>query len=147
MNNDFLKSILAGVVGTVAMTAMMMIAGKLGMSTMEPPMMLAETMGVAVPAGWGMHFMIGIVLAMMYVFLFRGMLSKFIGSTLVKGIAFGVIAFILAQVGFAVMGAIFPDMPEPQGDPVQMAIGGVVGHLLFGVVVAMVATNKATTTA
>jgi len=39
MDNKFLKSILAGIVATIAMTVIMMIAAKLGMPKIEPPKM------------------------------------------------------------------------------------------------------------
>ncbi|WP_020568251.1 DUF6789 family protein [Neolewinella persica] len=144
MKNDLFKGLLAGVIGTVAMTAMMMVAGKLGMPTMEPPKMLATTMGVAVPIGFVMHFMIGIVFALMYVYLFRGMLSK-ISSAQVKGVVFGIIAFVFAQVGMFMMGMMFSSMPEPQGNKILMMLAGLMGHILFGVVVATVTsrTSKA----
>lgn len=144
MNNELLKGILAGTIGTVAMTVMMMVAGKLGMPTMEPPKMLATTMGVAVPIGFVMHFMIGIVFALMYVYIFRGMLSK-ISSAQVKGVVFGIIAFVFAQVGMFMMGMMFSSMPEPQGNKILMMLAGFMGHILFGVVVATVIsrTSKA----
>lgn len=48
MNNKFLKSIVAGIIATIAMTVLMVISGKLGMPKMEPPHMLATTLGAPV---------------------------------------------------------------------------------------------------
>ncbi len=138
MNNSFLKSVIAGIAATIAMTALMMVSAMMGMPKMEPPKMLAETMEVPIAVGWVMHFMIGIIFALLYVYVIRGWLTK-ISSPAVKGIVFGIIAFIIAQIGMAAMGAIFPNMPTPEGSMVLLAIGSLVGHIVFGIVVALMA--------
>ncbi len=142
MDNAIFKSIIAGIIGTAAMSMLMMVAGQLGMPTMEPPLMLSTTMGVPVLVGWIMHFMIGIVFALMYVYLFRGVLSG-IGSTAVKGVVFGLIAFVFAQIGMTLMGMLFSTMPEPQGNRALMMVSGLVGHVVFGLIVAMVVSRTA----
>lgn len=141
-----MRTILAGIIATVAMTLMMMLAALLGMPKMDPPQMLATTMGTPVIVGWVMHFMIGIIFAFLYTYLFRDLL-KGIASVLVKGIAFGVIAFVLAQIAMFVMGAIFPSMPEPQGNMAMMIMGSLIGHILFGIVVAYIAPGRKPATA
>jgi len=141
MNSQFVKSVLAGIIATIAMTAMMMISAKLGMPKMEPPKMLAKTMGFSVTMGWVMHFMIGIIFALMYTYLFRGWLTK-INSIVLKGVTFGIIAFVLAQIGMVIMGSIFPDMPQPQGNMMLIILGSIVGHVLFGVVVTLIVSKS-----
>ena len=137
MNNLLLRTILAGLVGTAVMTAFMMIGAAVGMPEMNPPQMLATTMGTSVAIGWVMHFMIGVVFALLYTYVFQGWLTG-IGSVLGRGAAFGVIAFVLAQIGMMVMGALFPAMPAMSGNMVMMMVASLLGHVVFGIAVAYV---------
>lgn len=141
MNNKFLRTIVAGIVATIAMTAMMMIAAQLGMPKMEPPKMLATTMGASVVVGWIMHFMIGIIFALMYAFIIKNWLTK-ISSYLGKGVVFGIIAFVMALIGMVVMMQIFPSMPKPSGNMMLIIMGALIGHILFGIVVAAIVNKK-----
>jgi len=130
-----IKSILAGVIGTAVMTGVMMIAPMMGMPKMSPPHMLSGMMGMPIAAGWAMHFGIGIMFAIAYTMLF----SKVnISNIWVKGAAFGVVAFIAAQIGMQVMGMMMP-MPPMEGPMMLTAIGSLMGHVIFGMTVAKVA--------
>lgn len=61
------RAVLGGVVGTVVMTLVgVFVAPIMGMPPMNPADMLAEAMGGNMMLGWGGHFMIGIVLAVLY---------------------------------------------------------------------------------
>ena len=42
--------------------------------------------------------------------------------------------FIFAQVMMQIMGAIMGGMPTPQGSMLMMAIGSIIGHIVYGVV-------------
>ncbi len=141
MKNKFLRSIVAGIVATIAMTAMMMIAAQLGMPKMEPPKILATTMGTSVVVGWIMHFMIGIIFALMYAYIIKDWLTK-ISSNLLKGVVFGIIAFVIAQISMGLMGLMLPSMPEPSGNMVLIIIGSLMGHILYGIVVAAIDNKK-----
>jgi len=141
MNNKYLKSILAGIVATIAMTAMMIISAQLGMPKMEPPEMLATTMGTSVVFGWIIHFIIGIVFALIYAYIISGWLTK-INSILMKGVIFGILAFVIAQVGLMVMCLMFPEMPEPTGNMVMILMGSVIGHILFGIITVWIIHRK-----
>ncbi|WP_179333938.1 DUF6789 family protein [Winogradskyella costae] len=143
MNNKFLRSVVAGIVATIAMSAMMMIAAQLGMPKMEPPKMLATTMGASVAIGWIMHFMIGIIFALIYSFIIKDWLTK-ITSSLGKGVVFGIIAFVMAQISMGLMMQIFPTMPTPSGNMIVILMGGLIGHILFGIVVAAIVNKKIT---
>jgi len=141
MNNKFLKSVLAGIVATIAMTAMIMIAVKLGMPKMDPPQLLATTMGVSVVIGWVMHFMIGIIFALIYAYIISGWLTK-ISSILLKGVIFGIIAFVIALISMLVMSIMFPSMPVPSGNMVMIIMGALMGHILFGIVAVWIIDRK-----
>jgi uncharacterized membrane protein YagU involved in acid resistance len=142
MNNKIMKSLAAGAAATVVMTMIMFMAPMMGLPKMNPPAMLAVTMGFPIMVGWMMHFMIGIVFAMGYTFLFSSFLNR-ISNKVVNGVVFGMIAFVLAQIGMAMMGMIFT-MPKMEGSMALMMLGSVIGHVLFGIVVTMIIKEKAT---
>lgn len=56
------RAVVAGLAGTVAMTAMTLIAGLMGVK-MDIPAMLSGFMHLPLAAGWVAHFMIGTALA------------------------------------------------------------------------------------
>jgi hypothetical protein len=92
---------LAGIVGTIIMTIVMMIAAMMGMPRMSPPAMLAGMTGMPIAVEWVMHFMIGIIFAFAYTYLFAPKVK--IGNIFLKGAVFGFIAFVFAQIMIAVM--------------------------------------------
>lgn len=138
MNTKIQKSILAGIIGTAVMTAVMMVAPMMGMPKMSPPEMLAGMLGLPVFAGWLMHFMIGILFAFAYTYLciFKWKIS----NVWLKGAVFGIIAFVFAQIMMAIMGAIMP-MPKMEGSMMLTMIGSLMGHILFGMAVSKTVGN------
>ena len=126
------KAILAGIVGTVVMTAVIMVGPMMGMPEMPIPEMLAGMLGAPVAVGWVMHFMIGISLAIGYVQFFKVPIENLV----LKGVIFGVIAFVFAQVGMMAMvkmGLVTP----PPGSMAMMVMGRLIGHIIFGIAVAL----------
>ena len=124
------------------MTLVMIIGGAKGKPKKNPPAMMSAMMGVPMEMGWGMHLFIGIIFAAMYVFIFSKLLKK-ISSKYLRGAIFGIIAFILAQIGLPVMDAIFGNtMPEPDCSMVLLMIGSVMGHVIFGIVIAMIVKTE-----
>lgn len=136
MNSNISRSVISGVAGTAVMTAIMFIGPMMGMPKMNPAEMLSSMSGMPVAAGWAMHFMIGIVFAAAYVYLFATKVK--IGNRLLKGAAFGMVVFIFAQVMMGIMGAIMGGMPQPEGSMVLMMVGSIMGHVVYGVVVAAI---------
>ncbi len=138
MNNKLQQSIISGIAGTAVMTIVMLwIMPLVGLPEMNTAAMLSMMMGFSVAIGWIMHFVIGIVLAGMYVFFFANLLKK-LNNKVVKGLVFGIIAFIIGQIGMGILGAMLGGMPAMEGSMTLIMIGSVVGHLVFGVVVALV---------
>lgn len=119
--NPYIKTAVAGVAGTVAMTALTMVAPMMGMPKMSPPDMLSGMMNAPVFLGWVMHFMIGVTFAFLYFFT----LKKWKASSCVKGPVFGILAFVIAQVVMLMM--------MPMGD-MAMLMGSLMGHIVYGVV-------------
>lgn len=135
--NNFTKSIVAGIVATIIMSLFMMLSALLGMPKMSPPEMLSGMMETSIVVGWIIHFIIGIVFALMYVYVISNWLVK-IGSLALKGVVFGIIVFIIAQVSMALMGMIM-EVPQPDGNIILLAIGSLIGHIVFGIAVALIA--------
>ncbi len=138
MNSKITQSLVAGIAATVVMTIVMMIAPMMGLAKMNPPALVSGMMGMPIAGGWIMHFIIGIVFAASYVYFFRSKLP--IGNTVLKGIVFGIIIAILAKIGMTIMGAMAGGgTSEPEGSMVPMIMALVLGHVIFGIVVSLVA--------
>ncbi len=141
MKTKISQAIIGGLVGTAAMTMVMFIAPMMGMPKMSPPAMLSMMMGLPLTIGWVFHFMIGIIFTLLYVLLLLPVLRK-ISSKVPKGIIFGFAAFIVAQIAIPVMGTMFGGTPSPEGNMILIAMGSIIGHLIFGVVAALFVTNE-----
>lgn len=122
------KALLAGVVGTVAMTMLTFIGPMMGMPEMDIPKMLAGFMGVPIVAGWLAHFMVGTGFAVVYAYVLE---SRIPGSSFVKGALYGLIPWFLAQVMVnPMMGAGVFALNTPA--PMLMVVGSLMGHLVYG---------------
>lgn len=131
---SFSKAIIAGLVGTAVMTMMMLMAPLMGMPEMNIARMLAGFMGIPVVLGWGAHFMIGTILAVIYAFAFAARLP---GSVWVKGLLFGLMPWFMAQVVVnPMMGAGLFASNTPT--PAAMVMGSLMGHLVYGAVLGAV---------
>ena len=139
MNNGIKKSILAGIIGTAIMTMVMKVAPLMGMPKMSPPSMLAGMLGLPIVVGWLMHFMIGISFAFAYTFVFKTKVN--LSNIYIKGIIFGFAAFVFAQIMMKAMGAMMP-MPVMEGPMILNFMGSLIGHIVFGVAVAIISGNK-----
>lgn len=121
------RAIAAGIIGTLVMTAVgLWVAPLMGIPAMNPAQMLAGVMGGSLALGWAGHLMIGTILAIIYA-LVAGWLP---GAPAVRGALYGIAPFLLAQV------VVIPMMGMPlfSGSAV-MALGSLIGHLVYGAVV------------
>ena len=132
MSDKIKQSLIGGIVGTAAMTLITWMAPLMGFPKMSPPEMLAGMLGLPVFAGWIMHFMIGIIFAFAYTYLFAPNVK--ISNIFLKGAVFGFVVFIFAQIMMAIMGAMLP-MPKMEGSMMLMMIGSIMGHIIFGMAV------------
>jgi len=78
--------------------------------------------------------MIGTIFAFAYAFLFINIVKK-ISNAILKGAIFGMVAFIFAQIMMVIMGKIMP-MPLMEGSMILIMVGSVMGHIIFGILVA-----------
>lgn len=137
------RAVGAGLAGTLVMTVVTMVAPKMGMPKMDIAMMLGSILAGAPPtpgsfawiAGLLMHLMIGTVVLSTGYALTNNHLPT--SSPLVKGLIYGVIVWLIAQVMvMPMMGAGLFSSHMPQG--AKMAIGSLMGHLIYGAVLGSV---------
>lgn len=123
---NFPRLFLAGVAATLAMTVLMLMAPRLGMPPMNVGEMLGSVMGGSIVLGWAAHFMIGIVLAVVYGALFVGRLP---GPAVVRGMIYSLFPWLFMQL------AVMPMMGNGLfSGSAMMAVGSLMGHLVFGAV-------------
>ncbi len=130
MNITFGRAALAGIIGTVMMTVVGLYAAPLmGIPAMNPADMLADQMGGSAVLGWIGHFMIGVIFAEVYAVV-AGSLP---GPVVVRGALFALAPWLLAQV------VVMPMMGMGlfSGD-MTMAMGSLIGHIIYGGVVGAV---------
>lgn len=127
MGIKFGKAILAGVIGTLVMTAVgLWVAPLMGIPAMNPAQMLAGQMGGVLLLGWVAHLMIGSILALIY----AAVAPWLVGPPALRGALYGIAPFLLAQV------AVLPMMGMRLfSGSVAMAMGSLIGHLVYGAVV------------
>ncbi len=126
---DIKKAVVAGLVGTAAMTGLMLMAPAMGLPPMNVGAMLGSVMGGSVVLGWVAHFMIGAMLAIGYPFV----APRLPGPSAVRGMLFGVAPWLVAHlVVMPMMGAGF------FSGSVLVAAASLMGHLLYGTVLGAV---------
>lgn len=135
MNSQtYIRTIVAGIIGTTAMTALALMGPLMGMPEMKTGEMLAAFMGIPPTIGWIAHFMIGSILAVLYGVVF----SKIIpGTSLLKGAVYGVMPWLVLQVMLSpMMGSGFFSLRTPS--PTLFLLGSLMGHIMYGAVVGAV---------
>ncbi|WP_121354308.1 DUF6789 family protein [Flavisolibacter nicotianae] len=142
MKNKIAQTIVAGLIATAVMTVVGLMAPYMGLPRMNPAEMLSGMMGVPLMVGYLMHCMIGIMFAAAYIYFFNPKVH--IESKFLKGIVFGFAVFVFAQLMMLLIGMMMP-MPE-MGDKMLMMIGSLIGHLIFGIVVALIVPNQSIST-
>jgi len=142
MQQKISRTILAGIIGTVVMTVITFVAPLMGMPKMNPLEMLAGMMSVSIMIGWIMHFMIGIIFAFAYVYIISGWLSK-INSQVLKGVVFGIIVFVFAQIAMKIISAMIGGTAASSDNMFLIIMGSIIGHLMYGIAVALAAKEIA----
>ncbi|NUQ36286.1 MAG: hypothetical protein HUU23_00505 [Caldilineales bacterium] len=135
-------AVIAGLVGTAAMTLLMMLAPAMGMPKMDVMGMLGSMVsrdaGRARGIGAVMHFMMGVVFALIYAFLW----SQGIGAAaVIWGLIFGLVHGIVAGVMMPMMSRMMPSSATGAASSsggMAGLMGLVMGHLVFGLIVALV---------
>jgi hypothetical protein len=77
MKTKITQALIGGIAATLVMTMVMFIGPMMGLPKMNPASMLSMMIGVPVFMGWVLHFMIGIIFALVYMYLFVPFLHFF----------------------------------------------------------------------
>jgi uncharacterized membrane protein YagU involved in acid resistance len=125
------RGIAAGTVGTAAITMLMLGAPLMGMPKMPIGEMLGSFLHIGSAAGWTMHIVIGLVLALIYAAWFAARLP---GGPAVSGAIYGLGVFLVAQLVVTPMmgGGVF------SGGNLPMIMGSLIGHVVYGALVGVV---------
>ena len=143
---NIFNAVISGILGTLAISMVMAVAPKMGMPKMNIVDMLSTMFGKPnLVLGWMMHLMMGVVFALIYAFLW----SLGIGSPgWLSGLIFGaahwlVVGLMMGLIPMMHAGIKNGDVEAPglwmtnQGGMLSF-VGGLMGHMVFGLVVALV---------
>ena len=128
------RAVVAGLLATVAMTLLFFLEPLLGLPRMAEGGILSTVMSATVAylpvgfvGGWLIHFGVGVILALLFALVAAARLP---GSMTVRGIIFGIIVFVLAQlVVMPLVGAgLF------SGGNLARLTGSLAGHVVYGAV-------------
>lgn len=140
-------ALLGGFVGTLVMTVIMYVAPMMGMPKMDIAAMLGSMMSQQMPApmsgGWligmMMHFFQGtIIFPLIYTYLLYRILP---GSPWLKGLIWGLILWLLAQVmvmPMMGMGVFSANAPQQM----MSVMGSLMGHVIYGAILGGIANGK-----
>ena len=138
MRPNVTRLVLGGLVGTMAMTAMMyMVAPMMGVR-MDIAAMLGTMLGGSWAAGMAMHFINGTVLfPLVYGYL---LVSRLPGPPLLRGALWGVVLWLIAQT--MVMPMMGAGLFSAAAGGMVAAVGSLVGHVLYGTILGTVSEAR-----
>jgi hypothetical protein len=143
---NIVRAIVAGIVGTVVISLVMAMAPRMGMPKMAIWQMLGSMFSKDGnnALGWALHFMMGTIFAILYAALW----SAGIGSVSAgSGVLFGAVHFLIVGLVMGGMPMMHAGIKAGtvQAPGVYMLnagvmgfMGGLIGHVVYGVVVALV---------
>ena len=135
MHPNIGKTIGGGFVGTLVMTMMMYLVAPMMGLNMDIAAMLGGMLGIGWAGGMLMHFVNGtIVFPLIYALALYGRLP---GGPVLKGATWGVILWLVAQV--VVMPMMGAGMFSAAMGGMMAAAGSLVGHVLYGAVLGVIA--------
>jgi len=136
MNTKILLSVLSGILGMILMMVIMLIAPLAGLPKMIQPDIINSVLGTSELVGWSAYIALGAVFAVVYHYGFAHRLP--IDSTIIKGLIFGFVIFVLAQATVFILPAMGFALPETKSSMASIVAGNLIGHLIYGVVVAVI---------
>ncbi len=136
MKPNIVKAVLGGLVGTILITLMMYFVAPVMMGQpMDVAAMLGSMLGNSWAMGMAMHFVNGtIIFPLIYAFLLFQFLP---GSPWLKGLTWGVILWLLAQI--VVMPMMGGGLFSSQMGGIMAAIGSLLGHIVYGAALGAIA--------
>jgi uncharacterized membrane protein YagU involved in acid resistance len=143
MRSQFGRAVVGGLVGTIAMTLMMMFVAPMMGVHMDIAKSLAGMMGSSHAVGLAVHFLNGtIIFPAIFVFLLLRILP---GTTLVKGLIWGGILWAMLEIlvmpmmGMGVFGSNGPGM--------KGAVAALLAHLVYGALLGGITSWKSSSPA
>ncbi|MCP4363575.1 MAG: hypothetical protein GY796_36715 [Chloroflexi bacterium] len=144
---NIIAAIVAGTVGTLVITMVMAMAPKMGMPEMDIVGMLGSMFDKNGnrTVGWIIHLMMGMIFGIVYVLLW----SAGAGSvSILWGALFGMVHWLVAGLMMGGMGMMHagvkagtidaPGVFMTNNGGTMAFMGGLIGHVIFGIVVALV---------
>lgn len=125
----------AGALGTLVLTALWLAEPSIGLPRIAIGQILGAFMAVSVAhasvgavGGWIVHFLVGIMLALIYAWI---CVDRLPGPPTARGAIYGALVFLVAQSVFMpLVGAGF----FARGD-LELLIGSLLGHIVYGIAV------------
>ncbi len=143
---NIIGAIVAGVVGTAAISMLMAMGPRMGM----PKMAIWEMLGTMfskegnLALGWIAHFMMGVIFAIIYAALWAAGIGS---ATWLSGVTFGAVHFLIAGLMMGGMpmlhagiraGTVKAPGVLMLNSGIMGLMGGLIGHVIYGLVVALV---------
>lgn len=146
MQFNVVAALLGGLIGAVVMTALMMMAPRMGMPEMDMPALLGSMFTVSLNRrlGWLMHLDMGMIFGVIYGLLFSAIRENIFLLGVIIGNAHWLIAgFLTAGMPMIHAGIQSGQVPYPgmymlKLGGVKEFLGGLIGHVVYGLVVALV---------
>jgi hypothetical protein len=143
---NVLGAIIAGLVGTAVFSMVLALGPSMGMPKMDIVSMLGTMFGKENRVlGWIMHFMMGIVFALLYAFLWS---NGILAPTWLGGLVFGAVHWVIVGMGMGMIpmmhagirsGQVMaPGLWMTNGGGIMAFGAGLLGHMVFGLVTAVV---------
>ncbi len=140
MENKISSSIIGGIAGTAVITAMMLLANALGLQGIDFGKMLADFTHTTPIIGWVMHFLMGTLLAFVYVYFFR---DEFQAPYPIRGVIYSIIPFVVTMI------ILFPMSVMSAGktidSPGVFIIATMLAYFAYGYVMGLIAKPKSVT--
>ena len=129
--NTHIAGIIAGLIATFVLSALMLLKGTMGMMPdLDVISMIAGMMGAGAVMGWAAHFMIGAVYGLVFATASRPGTT---GSVVAQGVVLGIAGWLVMMVVLMPMvgGGMF-GLAMPSG--MMIPVATLMLHILFGAV-------------
>jgi len=126
------KIIGAALVATAVMTVFMVIAQYLVLPTIDPGTLLGTMFGGNKVAGWIIHFVIGVLMALPYVFFFNKWIPA--ENKYLRGTLYGILVFVFSEFVFTVINLLgYANTGDLKGMAL-MVTGNAIIYMIYGTV-------------
>ena len=126
------KILIAALVATAVMSGFMLLAQFVVLPTIDPGTLLGTLFGGNRYAGWVVHFLIGILMALPYVFFFNKWIpaeNKFLRGTL-----YGILVFVFSEIVFTAINLLGYFNTFDQKNMALMVLGNAVIYMIYGTI-------------